>query len=186
MNPSTRDLVGAAQGAPAASVILLPNNPNIVSTARQAVAVSDKPVHVVPTASIPQGVAALLAFNPALDLDANLAQMQEAVGGIRSGEVTTAVRSTSMNGVAIREGQAIALLDGKLVAATDTIAQAVQELLRGVAPTSGSVVTLYWGGDALEEEAKDLAAWVSSQFSGVEVEVVHGGQPHYHYLVSVE
>ena len=186
MNPSTRDLVGAAQGAPAASVILLPNNPNIVSTARQAVAVSDKPVHVVPTASIPQGVAALLAFNPALDLDANLAKMQEAVGGIRSGEVTTAVRSTSIDGVAVREGQAIALLDGKLVAATDTIAQAVQELLRGVAPTSGSVVTLYWGGDALEEEAKDLAAWVSSQFSGVEVEVVHGGQPHYHYLVSVE
>ena len=186
MNPSTRDLAGAAQGAPAASVILLPNNPNIVSTAQQAVAVSDKPVHVVPTASIPQGVVALLAFNPALDLDGNLAQMQEAVGGIRSGEVTTAVRSTSINGVAVREGQAIALLDGKLVAAADTIAQALQELLRGVAPTSGSVVTLYWGGDALEEEAKDLTAWVSSQFSGVEAEVVHGGQPHYHYLVSVE
>ena len=159
MNPSTRDLAGAAQGAPAASVILLPNNPNIVSTAQQAVAVSDKPVHVIPTASIPQGVAALLAFNPALDLDANLAQMQEAVGGIRSGEVTTAVRSTSINGVVV---------------------------LRGVAPTSGSVVTLYWGGDASEEEAEDLIAWVSSQFSGVEAEVVHGGQPHYHYLVSVE
>ena len=186
MNPSTGDLVEAAQGAPAASVVLLPNNPNIVSTAQQAKSVSEKPVHVVPTTSIPHGVAALLAFNPELDLEANLAQMQEAMAGIRSGEVTTAVRSTSIKGVAAREGQAIALLDGELVAAADSIAEAAQEFFDGTAPASGSLVTLYWGGDAREEEAKDLAAWVSSHFSGVEAELVHGGQPYYHYLVSVE
>ena len=186
MNPSTGDIAQAAQAAPAASVILLPNNRNIVSAAQQAATASDTPIHVVPTTSVPQGIAALLAFNPDLDVATNVAQMQEAAAGVRSGEVTSAVRSTSVKGVAVREGQSIALLDGELVAAADTIPDAVQELFRSAAPGPGSLVTLYWGADMGEEEARAQAAWLGARFSQVEVEVIHGGQPHYHYLISLE
>ena len=186
MNPSTRELVEAAEGAEASVVVLLPNNPNIVGTAQQAATVSTKPLHVVPTASMPQGITALLAFNPDMDVSANVAQMREAVVGIRSGEVTTAVRTTSVKGIAVQDGQAIALLDGELVAVADTMVEAVQEMLRYAAPPAGSLVTFYWGGDTPEEEAENLATWIGVHFSGVEAEVVHGGQPYYHYLVSVE
>ena len=186
MNPSTRDLAEAVQEAGAASVVLLPNNSNIVSAAQQAMTVSSKPLHVVPTTSIPHGIAALLAFNPDMDVQTNLAQMQEAVAGVRSGEVTTAVRSTSVNGVATREGQAIAMLDGELLAAADTVAEAAREIFRRAAPAPGSLATLYWGGDAREKDAGELAAWIAANFTEVEAEVVHGGQPLYHYLVSLE
>ena len=186
MNPSTRDLAEAAQKASAASVILLPNNSNIVSAAQQAATVSSKPLHVVPTTSIPHGIAALLAFNPDMDVQTNLAQMQEAVAGVHSGEVTTAVRSTSVNGVAVREGQAITILDGEMLAAADTVTEAAQELLRRAVPVPGSLVTVYWGGDTREADAGELATWIAAQFPEVETEVVHGGQPLYHYLVSLE
>jgi dihydroxyacetone kinase-like predicted kinase len=157
-----------------------------VSAAQQAATVSSKPLSVVPTTSIPHGIAALLAFNPDADVQTNVARMQEAVAGVRSGEVTTAVRSTSVNGVAVREGQAIAMLDGEMVAAAETVTGAAQELFRRAAPASGSLATLYWGGDAREGDAGELAAWIAANFPEVETEVVHGGQPLYHYLVSLE
>ena len=186
MNPSTRDLVDHVAQASAAEVIVLPNNPNIVSTAQQAASVSPKPLHVLPTTAIPQGVAALLAFNPDLDVATNLAQMQGAVAGVRCGEVTRGVRSTSVHGVRVRQGQAIALLDGELVAASGTVLEALQELCLQASPGAGALITLYWGGDTQEEEAQAAAESVRSWCPGVEVELAYGGQPHYSYLVSVE
>ncbi len=186
MNPSVRDMVDHVAQAGAAQVILLPNNPNIVGTAQQATSVSPKPLHVVPTRSVPQGVAALLAFNPDLDAATNLAQMQEAVAGVRSGEVTRAVRATSVGGVSVREGDAIAMLDDKLVASCATTVEAIQKLCLFAAPGPGALITLYWGGSTEEQEAQEAADSLRSCCPGVELEVVFGGQPHYDYLVSIE
>lgn len=186
MNPSTRDLVEHAARAGAAEVIVLPNNSNIVGTAQQAALVSPKPMHVVPTTSVPQGVAALLAFNPDADVATNVAQMQAAMAGVRSGEVTRAVRSASVGGHRVREGEAIALLDGELVAAARTIPAVLQKLCRCASSTPGALITLYWGGDTQEQEAQAAVESVRSCCPGVEVELVYGGQPHYDYLVSIE
>ncbi|MSQ22501.1 MAG: DAK2 domain-containing protein [Dehalococcoidia bacterium] len=186
LNPSVRDIIDHVAQAGAAQVILLPNNPNIVGTAQQAVSVSPKPLHVVPTRSIPQGVAALLAFNPDLDAATNLAQMQKAAAAVRSGEVTRAVRSTSVGGISVRQGDAIAMLDDKLVAATSTSLEALEKLCLDAAPGHGALITLYWGGDTTQPEAEQAADHLRSCCPGVEVEVVHSGQPHYDYLVSIE
>ena len=186
MNPSTRDMVDHAAQASATEVILLPNNPNIVSTAQQGASASPKPVHVVPTTSIPQGVAALLAFNSDLDVATNLAQMQGAMASVRSGEVTRAVRCASINGQSLRMGQAIALLDGELVAAARTVPKVLEKLCLYACPEAGALITLYWGGDTREQEAQAVAKRIRSCCPGVEVELVFGGQPHYSYLVSIE
>ncbi|MBI4198997.1 MAG: DAK2 domain-containing protein [Chloroflexi bacterium] len=186
MNPSTRDLVEHAAQAAAAEVVLLPNNPNIVGTARQAASLGPKPLHLVPTLSIPQGIAALLAFDPSADVATNVSQMQAAAAKVRSGEVTTAVRSTSVSGQRVSAGQAIGLLDGTIVAVTDTVAEAVKEVLRCASPQEEALVTLYWGGDTQEPDAQRLAVELRSVYPGMEVELVYGGQPHYHYLLSVE
>ncbi|MBI4312183.1 MAG: DAK2 domain-containing protein [Chloroflexi bacterium] len=186
MNPSARDLLEAAEQANAGEVILLPNNPNIVGTARQAAALAQKPVHVLPTTSIPQGIAALLAFAPESDAASNLAHMGEALKRVRSCEVTRAVRSVRINGVMVREGQAIALLDGDLVAAAETPLAALEALCGKVRPAAGSLLTLYWGAGTTETEAAAAAERLRACNPGIEVEVVHGGQPHYDYLAAIE
>jgi DAK2 domain fusion protein YloV len=186
MNPSVRDIVDHVAKAGAAQVILLPNNPNIVGTAQQATSGSPKPLYVVPTRSVPEGVAALLAFNPDLDAVTNLAMMKEAVVGVCSGEVTRAVRATSVGGVRVRQGDAIAMLDDKLVASCATTVEAIQKLCLFAAPVVGALITLYWGGDTQEQEAQEVADTLRSCCPGVELEVVFGGQPYYDYLVSIE
>ncbi|PKB68390.1 MAG: hypothetical protein BZY82_00875 [SAR202 cluster bacterium Io17-Chloro-G3] len=186
MNPSTGELVKAAEVAPAESVVLLPNNRNIVGAAEQAVTASTKSVHVLPTSSIPQGIAALLAFNPDYGAEINLEQMNKAANQVRSGEVTTAVRGVSIEGIEVNEGQAIGLLDSMLVSADDTIEGALQGLVRAARPGSGDLVTLYWGGDVRGDDADKQAEWIRSDYPYVEVEVVQGGQMYYHYFVSFE
>ncbi len=186
MNPSARDLVEQVAQVNASEVIMLPNNPNIVSTAQQAASLSFRPLHVLPTTSIPQGVAALLAFNPGSDVAANLKQMRAAVMTVRSGEVTKAVRSTSINGQSIRKGAAIALLDGSLIATAKTIRKVLEELCVQACPAPGALITLYWGGIAKEKGAQKVAEGVRACCPGVEVELVYGGQPYYDYLVSIE
>jgi len=186
MNPSTKDILDCVAQAAASELIVLPNNSNIVSTAQQTASVSDKPIHVLPTTSIPQGIAALLVFNPDLDAEANLSQMQSAIAGVRAGEVTRAVRATTMNGQQVREGEAIALLDGRLIASCDSAPEAVLELCRSASPGAGALITLYWGEDTGQDEAERVANMLRDCYPGIDVEPVQGGQPHYDYLVSIE
>ena len=186
MNPSTRDILDCVAQAAANELIVLANNSNIVSTVQQASSISDKPIHVLPTISIPQGIAALLVFDPDLDAEANLSHMLSAIAGLRAGEVTRAVRATSINGHRVQEGEVIALLDGQLVASRDTPSEAVLELCRTVSPGTGALITLYWGEDTGADDAETLANMLRDCYPGVEVEFVHGGQPHYDYLVSIE
>lgn len=186
MNPSAADIIAAVQKTNAAFTIVLPNNKNIVLAAEQAAELSDTPIAVVPSRNIAQGMAAMLAFNPDLTGEENAEGMRGALDSVRSGEVTTAVRSTTIDGVNVEEGQAIAILDGGLAAAAASPNDALAAMLDAAELVDGALVTLFYGAGLAEETAEEAAAAIDARPGGIEVEVHEGGQPHYHYLVSIE
>ncbi len=186
MNPSTRDILEAVEACPADEVIVLPNDKNIIMAAQQAVDLTKKALKVVPTRSMPQGIAALLALNQDADLDSNVRAMDEAGRGVRTVEVCRAVRSTSLRGVKVAEGQIIAIVDDELKLAAKSAEEAVVRALEDLPGRDTSLITLYYGADTLQHDAEALADDLRERYSDHEVEVVFGGQPHYPYLVSVE
>jgi DAK2 domain fusion protein YloV len=186
MNPSTQDLLEAIESLPADRVILLPNNKNVILAAEQARAHSEKPVAVIPSRSIPQGVAALLAINYQADFDTNVTTMTSATEDIETGEVTTATRSATINDVEITEGQIIGLHNGKLKVVGSTVEEVVLALLKEMSQAQQEIITLYYGETVGENEAYALADLLLQNWPDQEVEVVAGGQPHYHYILSVE
>jgi DAK2 domain fusion protein YloV len=186
MNPSTRELLEAIEQCPADRVVLLPNDKNIVMAAEQALPMSPKEVRVVRTTSVPQGVAALLAFSPEEDLEANVEAMEEAKAGVRTVEVTRAIRTTSIGGLRIREGQCVAVVDGELKVARKTPEAAVKTALSHLPMEEVSLITLYYGADTREAEAQALARELCRVQPQQDVEVIYGGQPHYYYIVSAE
>jgi DAK2 domain fusion protein YloV len=186
MNPSAGEIRAAIDATGASEVIVLPNNKNIILAAGQALDGIDIRAHAVPSASIPQGVAALVAANPEATFDENVAAMEEAIASVRSGEVTLAARATRLRGIDVREGQPIALVDGELYDAAETIADATAAAVRHMATgRDGAIVTLYAGEGVGHADAEALAESLRAEL-GVEVEVVDGGQPHYAYLIGVE
>lgn len=185
-NPSTQEILDAIQRCPAPNVIILPNDKNILMAAQQAAAHSEKQVRVVPTVSLPQVVAAVLAADPNADLDANVAAMEAARHTVRSIEITRAVRAVRIGHVSVREGQAIAIIDGELALAEDDLAACLQAALAKAAMPETSLVTLYYGADVPQEEADRMADAARHILPQAEVEVVAGGQPFYPYIVSVE
>ena len=186
MNPSVRDMVEAVESAPSGEVILLPNNGNIVPAAKQAADYSDKNVKVVATRSVVQGIAAILSFNPETEIEANVSGMEEAVSSVRSGEITEAVRAATLEGVKVRPGQFIGLLEGKLVVAGDDLSGVATSLLGKAGVSDGDLVTLYWGDRLTSKDVEGVGEYLTAAFPGLELEVVEGGQPHYHLLVSIE
>ncbi len=186
MNPSTQEVLDAINQAPTETVIVLPNNGNVVLTARQAAEMATKQVRVVPTKSIPQGIAALSAFTFTADLDRNADAMTEAASGTHTGEVTRAVRDASIGGVAVTSGQVIGLLDDVLTVSGSDSATVTLDLLRAMDAERAELVTLYTGADVTQEAAEALSARVEEQFANIAVEIVRGGQPHYDYILSVE
>lgn len=187
MNPSARDLLDAAGTVAAETVILLPNNANVVATARQAQEIgSAQRIVVVPTQDLPQGVAAMLAFNYEQDAEANATAMDQARLAVRTGEITQAVRETRLEGRTVKRGHFIGLAGGQLVVAHAQVETAVERLLERIAVKKGDTVTLYFGGDVSQADAKALAHRVCQRFPGVDVESFAGGHPLYHYLVSAE
>jgi len=143
-------------------------------------------LHIIPSQTLPQGVAALLAFNPEGTLETNLESMEKALAAVKTIEVTRAVRSTTLGGMAMKEGQYIGLLEGELVATGDSALSALQQTLMKGEPVRGQLVTLYWGGDIQEDQAREAAAQLRESNPGVDVEVVPGGQPFYQYIASLE
>ena len=186
MNPSVRELVDAIEQLPAESVVVLPNNKNIVPAARQAAELASKEVGVVPTRSIPHGAAAMLAFDPQVAASLNVERMTEATESVRYGEVTTAVRTAEIDGISVQQGDTIGLLDGRLVVTGDDPSQVLVSVVERAEPERGGIVTLYSGDPVSEEAAQAAEVAVQQVLSGVDVELVSGGQPHYHYLFSVE
>jgi DAK2 domain fusion protein YloV len=186
MNPSTQDLLDAIHSTAAEQVIVLPNNSNVIMAAKQALDLSDKPVAVIPSRSIPQGIAALLAINYQADFEANVAAMTSAMGDVETGEVTTATRSAKINGVEIADGQFIGLHNDELKVTGKTIEEVTRALLREMNDDEREIITLYYGEDITEDEANTLAELLHQDWPEQEIEVVSGGQPHYPYILSVE
>src|SRR3990172_5174840 len=154
--------------------------------AQQGQELTKKRLRVVETRSVAQGIAALLALNQDEELEANLAAMEEARQGVRTIEVCRAVRSRSVRGVKVREGQIIAIVDDELRLAAETAEEGVLRALEGVEAQGASLVTLYYGADTKQEDAESLSGRLREAFPGYDVEVVYGGQPHYNYIVSLE
>jgi DAK2 domain fusion protein YloV len=186
MNPSTREILEAVEACSTDDVAVLPNDKNIILAAQQARNLTPKRLQVVPSRSMPQGIAALLAMNPTEnDASANARAMSEACGTVRTIEVTRAVRSTIIKGVKVNEGDRIAIVDDEMTLTAASPEESVMQALEGLGGT-GTLVTLYYGADTQGNTANTLARNIRGSFSSYEVEVVYGGQPHYDYIVSLE
>lgn len=186
MNPSTQDILDAIDKIEADIVIVLPNNKNIIMAAQQAQAMSPKAIHIVPTQSIPQGIAAMMSINYTADIDTNLENMNGAIEHVITAEITEAVRTTKVDGVEVTEGDLIGLLDGKLVAAGDDVRAVAHDLLTRIDLGAYEIVTFFYGEDVSEREAHELVAGLTADFDALEFDVLEGGQPHYRYIFSIE
>jgi len=186
MNPSTEELLAAVNAVDARQVILLPNNSNVILSARQVSGLSDKEVFVVPTESMPQGIAALLGFNFEADFESNCESMNEAATHIQTAEITTAIRTVNIGGVRVREGDLIGLVNGNLVIAGQDMDYVIRETLQRMNIDRYEIVTLYFGEGVTEQQAEDTARSIKAKYSHLEIEVVDGGQPHYAYIISAE
>ncbi|MBI3914357.1 MAG: DAK2 domain-containing protein [Chloroflexi bacterium] len=185
-NPSIEELLNAINSAKSNHVIILPNNKNIIPAAEQAKQLAQKRVAVVPTKTVPQGIAALLAFNFQSDLDTNARGMLRAAEKVDTLEVTTATRSVTLDGVPVTEGQAIGIVNGKLAGASDDRDEITLRLLDEMGAAKKEIVTIYYGDNVAPEQANAFGNRVQAALTGLQVEVMRGDQPHYHYIISVE
>ncbi len=186
MNPSTKDILDAFENLPTDKVIILPNNKNIVLAANQAKEVTVKEVRVVASRTVPQGLAAMLHLNPDGDLDAVASKMTKALDHVITGEVTIATRSVEIDGVTVKDGQVIALLNGKLAVSSDTLEHASMELLEKAQAANYELITLFYGADLKHGDANRIADLIREKYPDQEIEVQEGGQPHYQFIISIE
>ncbi len=186
MNPSTQEILAAFENLPTDKVVILPNNKNILMASNQAKEVTVKNVSVIPSRTIPQGLAAMLSFNPDGEPEAVAEKMNRSLALVQSGEVTIATRSVEIDGVMVEKDQVIALLDGKLVLSAKTVEKACLGLLKKAKAEQHELVTLFFGEDLSNVEANLIADKVRKAYPGQEIEVQDGGQPHYQFILSVE
>ena len=186
MNPSTEELVHGIEGVEAPEVLLVPNNSNIIMAAQQAIELTGKEVSVIPTRDIPQGISALLAYNPQADLATNQRRMEGAMQGTKTGEITYAVRSTTFEGMAIAEGDVLGIADEAIVATGDEPQAVLERLLDRLIDGDSEFVTVLSGQEVSDEQAEAALAMIGDRYPHVEVEGHRGGQPLFYYLISVE
>lgn len=186
MNPSTEDILQAIAGVPSKRVFILPNNSNIVMAAKQAAELSEKEVYVIPTKSIQQGIAAALAFQEQADAEENGANMEEAAQRVKSGQITVAVRDSSIDQVEIKEGEFIGILDGKIVASHADLYETCISLLKAMLDHGDEIVSVFVGESAEEAVTERLRSFFDEHYPDAEVEILPGGQPIYSYLFAVE
>ncbi len=186
MNPSTDDLLHAIDAVPAETVFILPNNKNIIMAAEQAAPLSEKEVIVLPTKNIPQGMTAMLAFDGGAETEANRSAMVEAIGGVRAGQVTYAARNSEFDGKKIKEGEFLALCEGKLTANSKRQMDVVKKLAREMVKPESAFATIIFGEGVSEEEAAKAEDIFRKENRDLEITVIDGGQPVYYYLISVE
>lgn len=187
MNPSTDDMLKAIDAVNADNIFILPNNGNIILAANQAKELSkDKNIIVIPSKNIPQGIAALISYEEKSSIDDNEKNMSSEMLNIKSGQVTYAVRDTNMDGRDIKKGDYMGLTDKTIVSVGKDVKKAAMGLIKNLVNKESELVSLYYGADATEEEAEELADMVTEAYESVDVEVQYGGQPVYSYFVSVE
>ncbi|MDQ0206400.1 DAK2 domain-containing protein [Alkalicoccobacillus murimartini] len=186
MNPSTEDIVSAINKVNAKNILILPNNGNIIMAAEQAADVVDAKAIVIPSKTVPQGLSALLAFNPSIDIDKNASHMNEAMKSVKSGQITYAVRDTQIEGLKINKDDYIGISEKKIVNTHDQLVEAAKELLSHMIDEDSEMVTVLAGEDVSEKETEELVRYLEKQFTEVELDVHQGGQPLYSYIFSVE
>lgn len=187
MNPSTEDILNACDLVNAETIFVLPNNKNIILAANQAKdIIEDKTIIVVPTKTIPQGITAMISFSPDMSPEENLEAMKDASQCVCTGEITYAVRNTTIDGHAIEKDDIMALGDDGLLAVAKEKDQAVLEAVKAMVNDESEIITIYYGQDIPEEEAEALAAHIRKAYPQVETELQYGGQPIYYYFLSVE
>ena len=187
MNPSVADLLRAIEDAPKDAVVMLPNNPNVALAAQQASGLSSKRVRVVSSRTVIQGIAAALEYVPeGMTLDALADSMEGRLDEVLTGEICLASRAADLGEVSVGEDQVIAMLDRQLVYAGDSVAETLTGLLDKAVSDETELVSLYWGEPISESEALELAQVVERKYTDIEFETVYGGQPHYHFFISIE
>ena len=187
MNPSANDIAQAAQKINAEHIFVFPNNKNIILAAEQAKnLVENKNLHVIPTKNVPQGFAAALEFNPEVSAEENKTNMIHALDNVKAGQVTYAVRNTSLNGFSIKEGDIIGLDDKKVLAKSQSVDETVIKLIAKMKEESHQMITLYYGDEVKEEEAQALCETIAEKYPDCDVDFHNGGQSVYYYVLSLE
>ncbi|SJZ30292.1 DAK2 domain-containing protein [Selenihalanaerobacter shriftii] len=186
MNPSTKDLLAAAEEVKTNRIIILPNNKNVISAAKQVVEVTDKEVSILPTKSIPQGVAAMMSFNPVGDFTEVNEMMEDEIDTVKTGQVTYAVRDSSVNDLQITKGDILGIIDGNIEVVNEDKEEVVGKLLDRLVIEDDFLVTIYTGKEVKSEEIEDLEERLNKKFKDLDIEIYSGGQPLYYYLISVE
>ena len=186
MNPSTEDFIKAIEKINAEKIIILPNNKNIIMAAEQAAEVSGRNVAVVPSKTVPQGMSALLAFNPTADLESNKSEMTEAMKYVKTGQITFAVRDTTYNGMEIKKDDFMGIYDGNIIVKDENYLNAAKNLLKEMIDEDSEILTILKGEDASDEDVEALVEYVESEFADVEIEVHDGNQPLYAFIFAIE
>lgn len=187
MNPSTEDFVKAMESVHAENFILLPNNKNIIMAAEQAASVVEGNVVVVPSRTVPQGMSALLAFNPSGELEANQSSMTDALSNVKTGQITYAVRDTNIDGIDISKDDFMGIAEGKIVVTDKDKLKAAKDLLaKIISADEDEIVTIIYGQDASKDDVNAIVEYLEDEFEDIEVEVHNGDQPLYAFIFSVE
>lgn len=187
MNPSTEDMLNAIEQVDANTIFILPNNKNIILAAQQAQSlVEDKTIIVIPSKTVPQGISAIIAFDPSQTAEDNQAGMTDALSGVKTGQVTYAVRDTSIDGKVIQSGDIMGIGDKGIDAVgTDVFATTI-ELVEHLVDEDTELICLYYGDDVQEDDANAVLDAIEKKYKSCDVELHYGGQPIYYYVISVE
>lgn len=187
MNPSTDDMLTAIDHVNADHIFILPNNKNIILAANQAQSLTkDKDILVIPTKTVPQGITAIINYMPEADVDTNLEGMKEAIGNVKTGQVTYAVRDTRIDDKEIHEGDIMGIGDAGILSVGPSVEGTTKEMLEQLVDEDSELISLYFGQDVLEEDAQRFASEVAEIYPDVDVDIHSGGQPIYYYVLSVE
>ncbi|MDO5707712.1 MAG: DAK2 domain-containing protein [Andreesenia angusta] len=186
MNPSTEDILKAIEELNAKNIIILPNNSNIILAASQAKEISDKNVEVIPSKTIQAGISALIAFNSDLNLEENIKNMMAAIENVKTAQITFSVKDTSVNGDKIKKGDIIGLSDKEILCIGENVEDVTLNTIEKIMGEEFDIITLIYGEDVSEDEAEELCQKISEAHPDIDIELVFGGQPLYHYLIAVE
>ena len=187
MNPSTEDMLNAIAEVNADTIFIFPNNKNIILAANQAQALTeDKKIVVIPTKTVPQGIAAIISFDPTASAEENEENMKEALSVVKTGQITYAVRDTHIDDKEIKEGNIMGIGDDSILAVGEDIAEITKETIDLMTDEETELISVYYGEDISEEDANALGTELQEKYPDCEVEVYAGGQPIYYYVVSVE
>ena len=186
MNPSTQDILEAFENLPTDQIVILPNNKNIILAAKAAAELTAKKVAVVPSRTVPEGLSAMLRLAPEGDFEAVVSEMTQAIDDVQTGEITSAVRDAEIDGVKVKEGEIIAMLNRKLVCATHSLEKTCLGLLEKANAADYELITLFYGADVTKHDAHHIADTIGETYPNLEVEVQDGGQPHYQFILSIE